>query len=205
MEPIISKDHLTALIERVNTRWNVHINSDDFKSANYSASSLTDILVQKVTDELNGTWSTDIAFNKLKSAISKALNIPPTSITEDTELNQLFPPDQRKSQLAKVNEAMGIQMDILKPNGTIYGILIALFFAGIPFSIGFDWFIGGISMIITGLLIYILSKTGNTFRIKTIGHLADQLSWKNYLAQKADHIPVEATDIRKGITELISK
>lgn len=199
----ISQDQLQQVIAKVNRELNVNINAEDFKSASYSVSSLKDILVQKTADELNGAWTTDMAFHKLRAAISQVKGMPPSSITDETELDQLFPASGRKAQVAKLNDAMGIQPDILKPNGVLYGILIVIFFACIPFSFAFDWFIGGIVMVVSGILIYAVSKTGNNFKVKTVGHLADHLAWRNYLKQKRDYVPVSEEEIRRKVEGLI--
>jgi len=204
MSDSISQDQLQQVIANVNRELKVNINPEDFKSTSYSASSLKDILIQKTADELNGEWTTDMAFHKLKAAISQVAGVAPSTITDETELDKLFPSNTRKAQVAKLNDAMGFKMDILKPNGMLYGILLVLFFSGIPVSLGLSWFIGGITMLVSGLLIYILGKTGNTFKVKTVGHLADHLAWKNYLKQKRDHVPVSEEEIRTKVERLLN-
>jgi len=203
MSDSITHDKLQQVIANVNRELKVNINPEDFKSASYSASSLKDILIQKAADELNGEWTTDMAFHKLKAAISQVAGVAQSTITDETELDKLFPSNTRKAQVEKLNEAMGFKMDILKPNGVLYGILLVLFFACIPFSFALDWFIGGIALVVLGALIYLVSKTGNTFKVKTVGHLADHLAWKNYLKQKRDHVPASEEEIRTKVDGLL--
>ncbi len=200
----ISNNQLQQLIASVNRELKVNINPEDFKSSSYSASSLKDLLTQKAADELNGEWTADMAFRKLKAAISQVAGVPSSSITDETELDKLFPASTRKAQVLKLNDAMGFKPDILKPNGVLYGILLVIFFACIPFSFAFDWFVGGIIMVVSGILIYIVSKTGNNFKVKTVGHLADHLAWRNYLKQKRDHIPVSEDEIRSKVERLLN-
>lgn len=204
MADTFTKEQVDALIAQINQQLKVHVNPDDFKSASYSASSLKDLVVQKIVDELNGEWTSDMVFHKLKNAIAKVKNVVPSTLTNETLLEEIFPKENRKELVAKVNAEMGIDLDILKPNGVLYGILLVIFFACIPFSIAFDWFIGGITMAVSAILIYILSKTGNSFRIKTLGHLADELAWKNYLKQKKGFEPVTENDIRKKVDAILS-
>lgn len=203
MADTISQEQLQQIIATVNRELKVNLLAEDFKSASYSASSFKDLVIQKVADELNGEWTTDMAFHKLKAAISQVVGVPSMAITEDSELDKLFPSSNRKVQVAKLNDAMGFRMDILKPNGALYGVALFVFFTGIPVSIGLSWFIGGIAMIVSGILIFILNKTGNTFKVKTVGHLADHLAWKNYLKQKRDHTSVSEEEIRMKIERLI--
>jgi hypothetical protein len=203
MADTFTKQQVESLIAKVNQQLNVHVNPEDFKSASYSASSLKDLIVQKIVDELNGEWTADMAFHKAKNAIAKVKNISPSTLSDESSLEELFPKENRKELVSKVNAEMGIQMDILKPNGVLYGILLVIFFACIPFSFAFDWFIGSITMVVAAILIYILTKTGNSFRLKTLGHLADHLAWRNYLKQKKGFEPVSESDIRSKVEAII--
>lgn len=205
MADTFSKEQVAVLIAKVNQQLGVHVNPEDFKSASYSASSLKDLIVQKTVDELNGEWTSDMAFHKLKSAISSVTNVSPSMLTDESSLEILFPKENRKELVSKVNKEMGIEMDILKPNGVLYAILLIIFFACIPFSFAFDWFIGGIVMVVTATLIFILNKTGNSFRIKTLGHLADHLAWRNYLKQKKGFEPVAEGDIRSKVEAVFNQ
>ncbi|MFM9984696.1 MAG: hypothetical protein ACKVOK_05645 [Flavobacteriales bacterium] len=184
MSQTIQQNEIGTLINRVNTEFNVHLNLEDFKSAGYSRSSLTDILAQKIQDEKNGDWTSDVAFHKLRNAVVKVKGIKPTDVTLETDLNQLFPSSGRKKDIEAIGKELGFELQILKPNAGLYGFFIFAFFAGIPlFSIG--WFPAAITMVVSAIVIFILTKSANQFKMKTIGLLADHLAWKNYL--KANH------------------
>lgn len=199
MSETLTQLQLKEIIANLNREFGVHLLSEDFRSTNYSLSSLRDILVQKISDELNGEWTTDMAFHKIKTAISHIVGKDEAYITQETELDQLFPSSNRRKQVNDLSEKLGFKLDILKPNGIIYGFFIFLFFACIPIGIGMDWFLSGIGMIVCAIIIFILGKTGNTFRMKTVGHLADHLAWKNYLKQKRKVDPVDVEAIRKKV------
>jgi len=204
MANTLSHEQLAGVITKVNSSLNVNLDVEDFKAANYSESSLQDILVSKVADELRGEWTTDMAFHKLRTAISKIRGTSPASITQDTELAQIFPKPGRKAQMKKLDEAMGFPLDILKPNSAVYGILIFLFFACIPFGIGMDWFFSGIAMLVIALLLFILGKTGSDFKMKTVGHLADHLAWKNYLKQKKGASAFSDDEIKRKVDAILA-
>ena len=182
-----SHSQIQNILSKLNTTFEVNLNTEDFKSENYSSSSMVDLLTQKIADELNGEWTTDMAFHKLRTAIVALKQIPASEITQETELNSLFPSSMRKTDIKNLENKLGFPFEILKPNGILYGLFIFLFFACIPFAIGMDWFLSGICMVIFGIIIYVLGKTGNTFKMKTVGHLADHLAWKNYLKQKRSY------------------
>ncbi len=201
MSANFTHDQIKSVLDKLNFEYSIHLNVEDFRSDSYSASSMTDILTQKIADELNGEWTTDMAFHKLRSAIVGVLKINEAQITQESDLNALFPTNTRKSKIKEVGEKLGFPIDVLKPNSVLYGLFIFLFFACIPFGIGMDWFFSGIAMIIFAIIIYILGKTGNSFKMKTVGHLADHLAWKNYLQQKRKSNPVDVDAIRKKVSE----
>lgn len=199
----ITKSQVDQLIGKINQSLSVSLNPEDFKSAAYSESSLTDLFVQKIVDELNGDWTSDMAYHKLRSAVLAVTGRPASDIHQDTDLSLIFPSSGRKASVAQLSEHMGVPLQILKPNRFLYGLFIFLFFASIPFGIGMDWFLSGCVMIASLAAIFILGKTGNNFRVKTLGQMADELAWKNYLRQSKDAARVDESEIRKKVESLL--
>jgi hypothetical protein len=203
MSDSISKIQVAEAIAKLNSHFNIHMPVEEFKSQEYSRSSIRDILIQKVMDEVSGEWTADMAFRKIRSSAARVMNKSAESITADTLLDELIPSENRKEKIKAMSEEIGIPLEVLKPNSKIYGTLIFLFFACIPFAIGMDWFVSGIAMIVILILIYILGKTGNHFNMKTVGQMADVIAWKNYLQQQKVNSPVSEDDIRKKVEEVI--
>jgi hypothetical protein len=77
-----------------------------------------------------------------------------------------------------------LELDVLKPNSIIYGLLTFLFFAFIPLGIGMDWFFSGIGMAVCAGGIFLLNKTARNFKMDTLGQMAESLAWKLYLQQQ---------------------
>ncbi len=183
MTESIQQTSISGIISQVNNAFDVHLNAEDFKSASYSSGSLCDILVQKIQDEKSGDWTADVAFHKLRKAIVSVNGINASDITIDTDLNSIFRTTTRKAKLKELEVAMGVPLEILKPNGALYGTFIFLFFVGIPL-LSLGWFPAVLTMVVSGIVIYVLTKTANHFKMKTVGLLADHLAWKNYLVDK---------------------
>jgi hypothetical protein len=203
MSDNISRESALQYIQQVNQAFKVDLNPEDFKSAGYSVSSLQDILIQKTVDELNGEWTSDMAFHKIKSAMVRANGKEAKSITLETALVDLFPASSRRAEMKKLSDELGFPLEVLKPNSALYGTFIFLFFACIPFGIGMDWFFSGIVMVVCAVAIFIMGKTGNHFRMKTVGQMADDLAWKNYLKKKRTLEPVNTDDIRKKVEAMV--
>ncbi len=202
MSENISRIQVIEAISKLNAHFNIHLPADEFKSAEYSSSSIKDILIQKVMDEVSGEWTAEIAFRKIKAATAKINSINADSIILDTPLEELFPAANRKEKMQALSTELGFSLEVLKPNSKIYGTLIFLFFACIPFAIGMDWFVSGITMVVILILIYILGKTGNNFKMKTIGQMADVVAWKNYLQQQKGNSSYSEEEIRKKVGEV---
>lgn len=194
MSQNIDKAAIPAILEKVNRQFNSHLTAEDFKSAGYSVSSLSDIISQKIQDEVSGDWTADVAFHKVREAISSVKGVDASSITMDSDLEKMLPAATRKSDIQKMNEHLGIEMKILKPNGFLYGFFILTFFIGLP-MISIGWFPALITMVVSGIFIFILGKTANQLKMKTVGHLADHLAWRNYKknANALDSFDKEAT------------
>lgn len=204
MSENIQQSEIGSLISKVNDEFNVHLRLEDFKSAGYSRSSLRDILTQKIQDEKNGDWTADVAFHKLRDAVIKVKGVRADQVTLDSELDQLFPASGRKKDLDAIGKELGFELKILKPNSGLYGFFIFAFFAGIPlFSIG--WFPAAITMIVSAIMIFVLSKTANQFKMKTIGLLADHLAWKNYLKDNHENPGADKSEIMRKVETLLPR
>jgi hypothetical protein len=203
MSDSLSQSQMKEVLLKVKQTLQVELDPEDFKSNSYSRSSLYDMLVQKISDTQTGEWTTDMAFHKIRQAISSIMNIDPQSIQQETSMDETFPAATRKANIKALEEKLGFPLDILKPNSAIYGVFIFLFFACIPFGIGMDWFLSGICMIVFGIIIYVLGKTGNSFRMKTVGHLADHVAWKNYLKQKQSSAIPDVKELEKKVKAIL--
>lgn len=202
MSQTIQQSEIGSIVSKVNAEFNVHLRPEDFKSAGYSRSSLIDIIGQKIQDEKNGDWTSDVAFHKLRDAIVKVKGIGAGEVTLDSDLNQMFPAAGRKKDVESLGKELGFELKILKPNSGLYGFFIFAFFAGIPlFSIG--WFPAVITMVVSALVIFILTKTANQFKMKSIGLLADHLAWKNYLKESHTNAAVDKTEILQKLESLL--
>jgi len=186
-----SKLQIESIIAELNKKFNIALNVDDLKNSSYSGSSLRDILVQRIGDELSGEWTTEKAFGILRDALVK-LGLGSKEVHMNTNLDQLIPSRRRRSRVKEWSAEAGLELDVLKPNGILYGTLVFLFFTCIPLGIGMDWFISGVGMTICLALLFILGKTGKNFKTTTLGQMAESIAWKNYLRhqkEKPNHSP----------------
>ncbi len=154
---------------------------------------MTDVLVQRYMDELTGEWTTEKAFVLLQNGLLK-LGVSAGKIHSDAKLVELIPSDNRRQKIQEWSRESGLELDVLKPNGFLSGMLVFIFFACIPLGIGMDWFVSGIGMVLSAVGIFVLNKTARNFKMETLGQMAEAIAWKLYLGQqkKGDAISVQS-------------
>jgi hypothetical protein len=183
MTELYSPQQTEKLIILLNERLNCSVNATDYSEKSYSASSLADLLIQRYVDELTGEWTTEKAFAQLQSGLLK-LGLKETDLHMDAKLNDLIPANGRRQKVQEWAKLSGIELDILKPNAVLNGLLTFLFFVFIPLGIGLDWFFSGIGMAVCAGGIYLLNKTASNFKTETLGQMAESVAWKLYLQQQ---------------------
>jgi hypothetical protein len=199
MSSEIQHTNLSAILDRVNAHFGIHLSTNQFSAAQYSASSLEDLLVQKIVDAQTGDWTTEMAMDMLINAIVQITGRPKDQIDGESLLEELIPRANRKETIAKMSAQMGVPLDILRPNPILNSIFILIFFSCIPMGIGLSWFAAAITALVSGSVLYILNKTGSSFKAKTLIAWADQLAWKNYLKDAKKGGDFSHEELRKTI------
>lgn len=202
----MSKEYTRPQIEHIlvelNRKFNIALHPADFKNTSYSASSLRDILMQRIGDELSGEWTNEKAMGILKGALEK-MGFKSEQLHNEARLDVLFPAQGRRARVRQWSAAAGIELEVLKPNGFLYGLLIFLFFACIPLGIGMDWFFSGVCMASCLLLIFILGKTASNFKMQTLGQMAEAIAWKYYLQQQKEKSNYTPEAVASAVNALV--
>jgi hypothetical protein len=187
----LSPEKIEVILHKVNQQFGTRFSGKDFSSAT-NQSMLQANLVEKLSSNQGQEWTAEQAHSQIKSALAMVSGKSESSITDEILLNDLLPASGRKESVKKMEEKLGFTFDILKPNSRVYGFFILLFFLCIP-GMFYDWFISSIVMIVCGVLIYFLGKSGNEFKVKTVGDLSDHLFWNKYL-KNASKMQLQSTD-----------
>jgi hypothetical protein len=183
MSELYTPHQIEKVILELNKQFACFVHIAEFNDKSYSKSSLTDLLIQRYMDELSGEWTTEKAYDQLKKALLK-LGFKDSEIQMESKLNDLIPVQGRREMMKDWAIESGLELDVLKPNSIIYGLLTFLFFAFIPLGIGMDWFFSGIGMAVCAGGIFLLNKTARNFKMDTLGQMAESLAWKLYLQQQ---------------------
>jgi hypothetical protein len=203
MEELYSPLQIEKVIVRLNGKFNCAVNPSEFNDKSYSKSSLTDLLVQRYSDELSGEWTTEKAFAILKRGLLK-MGVSEAFITNDTALETIIPMENRRERVKEWSLASGLELDVLKPNRIVNGALIFLFFAFIPLGIGMDWFLSGIGMLLCAGGIFLLGKTARNFKMETLGQMSESIAWKLYLQQQKGNVSTSSHVIGEEVRSALS-
>jgi hypothetical protein len=200
MAELYTPSQVEKLIIELNSRLNCSVNATDYMDKSYSESSLADLLVQRYMDELTGEWTTEKAFAMLQNGLLK-MGVKATDIHMDAKLNELIPAKDRRGKIREWSGVCGLELDVLKPNGLLNGLLVFLFFAFIPLGIGMDWFFSGIGMAVCAGGIFLLNKTARNFKTETLGQMAESIAWKLYLGQQKKGVHASGQSIEDQVKQ----
>ena len=203
MSNLYTTQQIEKILRELNGRFNCAIALEEFRDKSYSTSSLTDLLVQRISDELIGEWTTERAFSSLKRGMVQA-GISSEKIAMDAPLDELFPRAQRREHLKQLSTATGMPIDVLKPNGFLNGLLVFLFFVCIPLGIGVDWFLSGLCMLLCAAGIFVLRKQAKTFKMETLGQMAEDIAWRLYLQQQKSSTSISQKTIELEVSKALA-
>ena len=189
---------VASIISTLNKRFNIAIRSEEFSREEYSASSLRDMLIQRVNDELSGEWTTEKAMSVLRQSWS-ALTKEVTELPSDKSLEMLLPASNRKAMVKQWSAHSGLELDILRPPRLPQGILIFIVFASIPLGIGMDWFLSGILVAVSLTALWLLNKTASNLKFDTFEEMAEAIAWQYYLKQQK----AKGTDTPEGVSAAV--
>jgi hypothetical protein len=202
MSELVSPHQIEKLVNELNGKLKCTLSAADFSSKSFSKSSLADLLVQRYTDELTGEWTTEKAFAMLSNGLMN-MGVSSGELRVDAKLDVLIPKENRRDSVRQWSRESGMELNVLKPNRVLNGILTLLFFVFIPLGIGMDWFFSGIGMAACAVGIFILNKTARNFRVETLGQLAESLAWNLYLQQQKKGANVSVEKIQDEVMSSI--
>lgn len=204
MVSLYSSSQIEGFLTQLNKRFGCGLSIEEFQHKSFSASSLQDLLVQRISEELSDEWTTEKAYSVLSKGLLN-MGIRESELSAEVALERLFPKRGRREQVAKWSHATGLELDVLKPNSILYGLLVFIFFACIPLGFGMDWFFSGMGMLLSAAGIYLLGKTASNFKMHTLGQMAEAIAWRLYLKQQKSGGQVSRQTITEEVQRVLSK
>lgn len=163
----------------------------------------SDHIISKINLEEKSDCSSQQAFYKLKSAITKVTDIPEKEITPSASLKKLFPV-KRRTIFALIEKELNLKLNAFTiPNLIILSLIVALLISII--AIFFNWIYGVSGLILTLLFLKIMDKTTTQFSEDTIGGLVRKMILENYLQSRRNPNSYNKSEIKKNLEALFIK
>lgn len=160
----------------------------------------SDHIISKINLEEKNDCSSQQAFYKLKTAITKVTEIPEKEITPSATLEELFPIKRRKI-FYLIEKELNLKLNAFAiPNLIFLGILVALLLSIV--AIFFSWIYGVSGLVLTLLFLKIMHETTTEFSEDTIGGLVKKMMFENYLQSRRNPNSYNKAEIKKNLEAL---
>jgi len=196
---MIRREYIANKIPAINAEFHVNITADELLADEYSLSSATDFLAARVTEELNGEWSTAIILQKISLHVNNG-----NPLAEDTLINEIFEPKNRRTSIEALGKKMGYPTErLLRPSRKIYGLSLVMLFLCIPAAIGISWFFSSIAALLLLALLYYLDRNGSEFRSRTLIEFAEEIEWRRNMELRKVNQQVQLDFVKSRLAEIL--
>ena len=165
---------------------------------------LCDIITSKFQGDNSNDCTTQQVFYKVRNAIAAIQLIDKNSISPDTELQDIFPRDERRQKVTELQTELGIPFGILDIKSwqgwTIFvGIIVSLI------TLFFKW-----QLALSGLLFFIAvgwianKFFAKEFKLKTVRQLIEKLVRENYVEVRRSKGTINKHEILTVIVDTFS-
>jgi hypothetical protein len=141
------------------------------------------------------------AFYKLRESIHKVRLIDNKDIIPDASLEALFPREDRRLQISRIKNDLGMQLSILKPKGWVTNILFLGLVAAIV-ELFFNWKYGLVGLTCMIGLFWIARRLGREFAMLTIGALTKTMVSSHYRKSRRNPSTFNKKEVQSLINDL---
>ncbi|SEF47752.1 hypothetical protein SAMN05421847_0093 [Halpernia humi] len=160
-----------------------------------------DYVIQKMEGDENFDCTSQQIFYKLRKIISENFNFKSENINPKTSLNEIFPLNNRRQNVSKMQKLLNFSGNILILDNISQIVLISVFTISIVVFF-FNFFNGAIIFVI-GLLLSEFLKA-NTFKVKNIKELSYLILKENYANSRSVAKTFNPNEIRNAIQDIFS-
>ena len=129
------------------------------------------------------------------------MKIDKTSITPDTDLQELFPKSIRRQSFAAIDSYLGFKAKVLRPKHSITGTIIVILLASLVGLFVF-WQAALAGLTLSTIALIIANKLGNQLDLLTVGQFADKLSREHYFKSRRFSATVNRNEIVRKVKDL---
>ncbi|MFC4263841.1 hypothetical protein ACFOWM_13170 [Ferruginibacter yonginensis] len=145
--------------------------------------------------------TTQQAFYKVRNAISLTQNIDKKNIETQTQLETVFPRQNRRQKVKEFKQELGISIDLLSMK-TWLVLTIVIGFTSSIIAFFFSWKVAVCGLLFFYILNSILSKFSKEIKVETVGHLAEKITQEYYSQARRHSKTVNRSEIVKTIQDV---
>lgn len=166
---------------------------------------LCDIIINKMQREHANDCTTQQAFYKLRSAISKVQFLNKNTIIPGTKVQHIIPKQKRRQRVKQLKRELGFDLDILETKRWLKWIM----YTGITLSLVmffFKWQFALAGLVFFNLFGWITHKFFATEidAQRTVGQLAQELTRKHYIIMRRNQLTVNRIEVINKVKEIFS-
>lgn len=196
----IDAENVEDLLEVLEKSFNIKFVGNELAGIN-DLGEFCDHISNKLQLENSNDCTSQQAFYKLRNSISGKLDIDKNEITRQRKLQEIFPKKERKSNIKKVEKALGFKMNILTSPAWIMFSLIAIFLLSfICFFFNWKIAVSGLAFSLVGFRLADLMA--NDLELENVEELVKKVVRNNYLQSRRDHGTFNNKEIEKVLMDL---
>ena len=199
----IDIDDIDDLLIKIEDSFNIKFVDNELTDVT-TFGELCDCIANKIQLEKSEDCTYQMAFYKLRDAISATFSIDKKTISPDFLLSEFLPRKNRRKNIQKLEEKLGLKINTLSPKLWTAIVCIILFLASIVLGGIFGWKVLFGGFVISIFCLWIAFKTGKELNIKTVGELAKKMARENYLKSRRNPNTFNKNEIEKILTDWFS-
>lgn len=196
----INPEDINGVFDKIQTSFNIVFSAEELRVIQ-NFGQLCNLVTHKVRGKQKEDCSNQQAFYKLRLAIADTLSVPEDDIFPETMIAILFPRKLRRSQIAKIEQVLGIKTKIIRGPYWLTASLVLILFASFIGTF-LDWTIGLFGILLSLLGLYFTDKFGIELELLTIGEWTEKIARENYLKARRNPQKINRNDIAKTIRDL---
>ncbi len=196
-------EDIEDLLMKVETSFNIQFKTEDFNEIK-TFGNLCDLIINKIKLKNAEDCTSQQAFYKLRDAVVSTPEINSSTLTLDSNLAEIFPKENRRSAIRKVEKQLGFKLAILIAPSYVYAVLSILLISSLV-AFFFSWKIAllGITSSIIGFKI--ANYFGNVLDLQTVRQVAEKITREHYVQSRRNPNTFNRNEIEKILTEWFSE
>lgn len=196
-------EDIEDLLVKVETSFNIRFKTEDFTNVK-TFGALCDLITDKIQLEHSESCTTQQAFYKLREAIVTSLRINHDKITPDLKLEAVFPKENRRTAVKRLENQLDLKLKLLRAPFWITSALVILLLLSL-IGIFFNWQMGlsGLAFAILGLKIS--DYFGTVLDLQTIGQLTEKMTREHYIQSRRNPTTFNKNEIEKILIDWFSE